>query len=459
MIRKIFLTVLAALLLAGCTSSDEVINIYSGRHYEAAEDLFREFTRQTGIQVNLVKADTDQLIKRLDLEGAGSPADLLITVDAGRLITAKSLDLLQAFQSELVNEVVPPSYRDTDGTWTGLTVRARVIVYHKDRVGPADLSTYEALAGPEWRGRVLVRSSQNHYNQTLMASMVAALGPEAAESWVRGLVENMARSPQGNDRDQVKALAAGTGDVAIVNTYYMGLLLNSPNAEERGVAQKTGILFPNQNDRGTHVNISGIGLTRHAPNSNNAIRLIEFMLSNTSQKILSEANCEYPVSVRVPWPEQLLEWGAFRADTLRLSELQPHLQEAMLSLTGPAGSETCFSDEVWSHILRNLLPAYVLNTIWLMLGVALLTFLMGVSTAWLVSMYRFPGRRVFEWALILPIAIPGYINGFAWAGMLDYTSPLYAWLRSNLGIDTGPYNLPRQHLLLPPPRQTRTGNP
>jgi iron(III) transport system substrate-binding protein len=225
--------------------------------------------------------------------------------------------------------VVPRSYRDRDGTWTGMTARARVIVFHRDRVRAEDLSTYEALAGPDWKGRVLVRSSQNHYNQTLMASVVAALGPEAAESWARGLVENMARSPQGNDRDQVKALAAGTGDVAIVNTYYMGLLLNSTNAEEKLVAQQAGIFFPNQNDRGTHVNISGIGLTRHAPNRENAIKLIEFMLSDPAQKILSEENYEYPISTRVPWPMLLQQWGTFRADTLSLSDLQPHLQEAM----------------------------------------------------------------------------------------------------------------------------------
>jgi iron(III) transport system substrate-binding protein len=329
MLKKIFLTFFAALLLAGCTPSDEVINVYSGRHYQTDEELFRAFTRQTGIQVNLVKADTDQLIKRLELEGANSPADLLITADAGRLTTAKSMGLLQPFESALVSEVVPRSYRDRDGTWTGMTARARVIVFHRDRVRAEDLSTYEALAGPQWKGRVLVRSSQNHYNQTLMASVVAALGPEAAESWARGLVENMARSPQGNDRDQVKALAAGTGDVAIVNTYYMGLLLNSTNAEEKLVAQQAGIFFPNQNDRGTHVNISGIGLTRHAPNRENAIKLIEFMLSDPAQKILSEENYEYPISTRVPWPFLLQQWGTFRADTLSLSDLQPHLQEAM----------------------------------------------------------------------------------------------------------------------------------
>lgn len=327
--RKILFALFAAWIMVGCNPTEEVINVYSGRHYETDEALFREFTRQTGIQVNLIKADTDQLIKRLELEGSGSPADLLVTVDAGRLVTANTLGLLQPFESDLVNEVVPLPYRDAGGSWTGLTVRARVLVYHRQRVQPDMLSTYEALAEPAWKGRVLVRSSQNQYNQTLMASMVAAMGKDSAEAWARGIVANMARNPQGNDRDQVKALAAGIGDVAIVNTYYMGLLLNSENAEERNVAQQTAIFFPNQQNRGTHVNISGIGLTAHAPNRKNAIRLIEFMLSDASQQVLSHENFEYPVSKRVAWPELLQQWGPFKADTLRLSDLQPHLQEAM----------------------------------------------------------------------------------------------------------------------------------
>ena len=329
MFRNLLVLFVAGFLLASCTTAADEINIYSGRHYQVDETLFNEFTRQTGIKVNLVKADTDQLIKRLELEGAGSPADLLITADAGRLITAGSLGLLQPFHSEMVEGVVPYPWRDPEGKWTGMTLRARVLVYHKDRVQPSELSSYEALAQPQWKGRVLVRSSQNHYNQTLMASIVAALGPEAAEVWARGLVNNMARSPQGNDRDQVKALAAGAGDVAIVNTYYMGLLLNSSNAEERNIAAQMGIFFPNQADRGTHVNISGIGLTAAAPNKENAIRLIDFMLSDHAQRMLSQENYEYPITVRVPWPEMLVQWGTFNPDTIRLASLQPHLQEAM----------------------------------------------------------------------------------------------------------------------------------
>ena len=316
-------------LLTSCSTPTDQVNVYSGRHYQSDEALFRSFTEQTGIRVNLIKADTDQLINRMRLEGPSSPADLLITADAGRLVSAAATGLLQAVDSELVRQTVPPAFRDPQGYWTGLTKRARVIVYHKDRVDPTDLSTYEDLAGPAWHGRVLVRSSQNHYNQTLMAAVVAAVGPEQAEHWARGLVSNMARSPQGNDRDQVKAMAAGLGDVAIVNTYYMGLLLNSPNAEERQVAAQAGIFFPNQQGRGTHVNISGIGIAAHAPNSDNARRLIEFLLGDEAQRVLSSDNYEYPVSQRVEWPELLQSWGTFREDTIPLSKLEPWLQEAM----------------------------------------------------------------------------------------------------------------------------------
>ena len=263
------------------------------------------------------------------MEGANSPADLLITADAGRLVAAAANGLLQPIDSDYLEEVIPVSMRDLDNRWVAMTKRARVIVYHKDRVNPEELSSYEALADPEWKGRVLVRSSQNHYNQTLMASVVAALGQDEAENWAGRLVENMARRPRGNDRDQVKAIVAGEGDVAIVNTYYMGLLKYSVNPEERMVARQTRIFFPNQQDRGTHVNYSGIGLTKASSSPENATRLIEFMLSNNSQQRLAEQNHEYPVNKEVAWPKLLQSWGTFRADERPLYQLEPHLREAM----------------------------------------------------------------------------------------------------------------------------------
>lgn len=325
-----YLLFLFLILLMSCNADQNVVNIYSGRHYQADDLLMAEFTRQTGIRVNQVKADTDQLIRRLELEGVNSPADLLLTADVGRLIQAGNNGLMQPISSDQVELLVPVAYRSAEGYWTGLTKRARVIVYHRERVDPSELSTYEALTGSEWRERILVRTSQNHYNQTLMASMIAAHGREKASNWAKGIVQNMARRPQGNDRDQVKGIAAGVGDIAIVNTYYMGLLLNSGNPYEREVAKQVGIFFPNQDDRGTHINISGIGLLKNAPNRANAVKLIEFLLSDDAQRILSESNYEYPVSNQVAWPELLKGWGTFRGDTIALEQLGDHLQEAMI---------------------------------------------------------------------------------------------------------------------------------
>lgn len=327
---KIFFLVLFLAGLAACHAEHYEVNVYSGRHYRSDEDLFRKFTEKTGIRVNLVKADSDQLINRLKLEGANTRADLLITADAGRMMTAMNKDLLQPITSEEVLKMVPAHLRDPVGFWVGFTKRARVIVYHRERVDPAELPTYEELTLPQWKGRILVRSSQNHYNQTLMASIIEANGTEKAALWAEGMVANMAQPPRGNDRDQVKSIAAGVGDIAIVNTYYMGLLLNSPNAEERAVARQMGIFFPNQNDRGAHINISGIGITAASQNKGNAQKLIEFMLSYDSQQTLALENFEYPVNPKVPWPALLEEWGHFKEDTVPLSRLGQHLQEAML---------------------------------------------------------------------------------------------------------------------------------
>jgi iron(III) transport system substrate-binding protein len=329
-IIKILIAVFLLYGFNGCRQKSDEVNVYSGRHYKSDEDLFRKFTEQTGIRVNLVKADTDQLINRLKLEGKTSPADLLITADAGRMIAAMEEGLLQAVNSEKILQIVPAYLRDPNGHWFALTKRARVIVYEKTRVNASELSSYEDLVLPQWKNRVLVRSSQSHYNQTLMASIIAANGSEKAAQWAEGLVANMAQPPRGNDRDQVKAIAAGTGDLAIVNTYYMGLLLNSSNPEEREVAEQAGIFFPNQDGRGSHINISGMGVTSASANTENAILLMEFMLDFPAQQTLAEENFEYPVNPNVPWPALLEEWGRFKEDTIALSRLGQHLEEAML---------------------------------------------------------------------------------------------------------------------------------
>jgi iron(III) transport system substrate-binding protein len=298
-----------------------VVNVYSHRHYDADQELFRRFTEQTGIQVNVVTASADELITRLENEGMDSPADVLITVDAGRLHRAKERGLLQAVSSPTLEANVPEHLRDRDGQWFGLTQRARIIAYHRTRVQPESLSTYEALAEPQWRGRVLIRSSSNVYNQSMLAAMIANSGPEAAERWAAAIVGNMARAPSGGDTDQIKAVAAGAGDVAVVNMYYLAQLAQSQDAEERRVAEQIGAFFPNQQTTGTHINVSGAGVTRSSKNRENAIRLLEYLSNDEAQQVFAEAIQEYPVKPGIARSQTLQAWGDYRADTLDLTRL------------------------------------------------------------------------------------------------------------------------------------------
>jgi iron(III) transport system substrate-binding protein len=298
-----------------------VVNVYSHRHYDTDQELFRRFTESTGIRVNVQTASADELITRLETEGADTEADILVTVDAGRLQRAKVRGLLRTVSSETLQANVPDHLRDPEGYWYGLTQRGRVIVYSKDRVSPDDLSTYEDLADPKWRGKILVRSSENIYNQSLLASIIAVDGEEKAERWAEGVVQNMARTPQGSDRDQVRDVAAGVGDLAIVNTYYLGLLFNGEDERDRALADQVGVFFPNQGDRGAHMNVSGAGVTAHAPNPENALRLLEFLTDTEAQTGYAEANYEYPVKPGIAWAKTLTEWGEFRPDTLNLSVL------------------------------------------------------------------------------------------------------------------------------------------
>jgi iron(III) transport system substrate-binding protein len=305
------------------------VNVYSHRHYEADQRLYELFEQQTGIHVNALQASADELIERLRAEGDASPADVLITVDASRLNSARDLGLLQPTESAALKEAVPAEFRDPDGYWYGLTRRARVIAYHKGRVQPEELSSYEALTDAKWRGRILVRSSGNIYNISLLASMIAAEGEEAARAWAAGIVANMARTPQGSDRDQMKAVAAGQGDLALVNTYYVGLLLNSENPAEREVGGQMGVFFPSQGGRGAHVNVSGAGVTRSAPNRENAIRFIEFLAGAEAQSIFATANYEYPIRPDVPAAELLQSWGGFRSDTDTLLSYSDYVDKAV----------------------------------------------------------------------------------------------------------------------------------
>ena len=250
--------------------NQNVVNLYTSRHYDTDDALYEGFTEATGIRVNMVEAKADQLIERLKSEGDNSPADLLVTVDAGRLWRAEQDDLFEPITSSILESAIPSYLRHPDGLWFGLTKRARVIMYNREVVDPSELSTYEDLVDAKWRGRILVRTSTNVYNQSLVGSLIAAHGPEETEAWARGLVANLAREPEGGDTDQIKAAAAGLGDIAISNTYYLARLNKSDDPADQEVADKMRVFFPNQEGRGTHVNISGAGVLKTSPNKENA---------------------------------------------------------------------------------------------------------------------------------------------------------------------------------------------
>ena len=312
--------ILAGGLSAGLAQAQEV-NVYSSRHYDTDLELYDAFTEQTGIEVNLIEGDADELIERITAEGANSPADVLITVDAGRLWRAEQAGLFQPVESEVLESRVPEHLRHPDGLWFGLSKRARVIVYNVDNGRPEGLETYEDLTDPAYEGMVCTRSSSNIYSQSLLASVIAAHGEDEAQAWAEGLVENFAREPQGNDTAQIEAVAAGECELAIVNTYYVGRLLGSDDPQDVAVGEKIGIIFPNQDDRGTHVNLSGGGVLATAPNPDAAVRFLEYLVSDEAQRIFAEGNNEYPVVPDVDVSGPIAQFGDFKEDELNASVL------------------------------------------------------------------------------------------------------------------------------------------
>lgn len=312
-------------------AADEV-NLYSARKEKLIKPLLDQFTNETGIKVNLVTGKADALLKRLQMEGKNAPADLLITTDVGRLHRAKASGVTQSFKSATLESQIPASFRDPDGHWYGLSLRARPILYVKGKVNPAELSTYEALSDTKWKQKICIRSSGNIYNQSLVASMIVSSDVATTEKWARGLVKNFARSPKGGDRDQIKAAAAGQCDIAIANTYYLAGMLTSKDEGQRAAAEKMAVFWPNQDDRGTHVNVSGVALTKSAKNRANAIKLAEFLIGEVSQKWYAESNGEYPVRANVAQSSILKSWGDFKMDSLnlsRLGELNPEAVKLM----------------------------------------------------------------------------------------------------------------------------------
>ena len=297
--------------------------MYSQRHYDVDQKQYDNFEKITGIKVNVIKANADELIQRMKNEGENSPADLFITVDVGKLWQASDMGLLQKYNDESLTEGITESLTDPNGFWVPVTYRSRILVYSNERVQESDLSTYEDLANEKWKGRLLVRSSSNSYNQALMSSLVANLGEETTLGWTEAVVSNFARDPKGNDRDQVKAIAAGQGDVAIVNSYYIGLLLSSENEEEVNAGKSISVFFPNQGEgqRGSHINVSGVALAKNAPNKSNALKLIEYLTSDEAQEIYVNNTYEYSVKPNIEPNDIVKEWGTFRKDPLDLNML------------------------------------------------------------------------------------------------------------------------------------------
>jgi len=316
--KNLLVLLTGILILASCTTQQEV-NIYTARHYDTDNELYETFTEQTGIEVNVIEGGSDELIERIKSEGDNSPADVFITVDAGRMWRAQEAGILSPFESTLIEERIDASLIEPGNHWVSLTRRVRGIVYNTETVSHEDLSTYEDLADPKWEGRVCVRSSNNIYNQSLLASIIESQGEESAEEWSQGLMNNFARDPQGGDTDQIRAVAAGVCDVAIVNHYYYVRLLASDDTEDSEVTEKTAFFFPNQDGRGAHVNVSAAGVVSSAPNQANAVRFIEFLTGVEAQQVLAAGNYEFPANTSVEPQDILDQFGEFKSDAVNVS--------------------------------------------------------------------------------------------------------------------------------------------
>lgn len=301
--------------------AEEVVNIYSARHYDTDIKIYSKFTEETGIKVNLLEGKSDALIERIGSEGKYSPADILLTVDAGRLWRAEEKNIFQPANSRTLDQRVPSHLRHPDGLWYGISKRVRVIIYNKKDGRPETLQDYADLTSPEFKAKICIRSSSNIYNISMLASMIEHEGAEVAEKWARGVVANFSRPPQGNDTAQIRAVASGECALAVVNTYYIARQRSSDKAKNRDVGNAVGIIYPNQSKQGTHINISGAGVVKTAPNKANAVRFLEFLTEEFSQRILAEGNNEYPVVPGTPLSKAVTGLGTFKDDTINASVL------------------------------------------------------------------------------------------------------------------------------------------
>ncbi|MDT8880594.1 Fe(3+) ABC transporter substrate-binding protein [Halomonas saccharevitans] len=315
--------------MASQASAAEELNVYSARHYDSDAALYAAFTEETGIEVNILEGDSDQLIQRLKLEGEAGPADVLITVDAGRLWRGEQEDVFESVDSDVLNERLPAHMRHPEGKWFGFSQRVRAIFIDPTEVNAEDISRYEDLADPALKGEVCIRSSNNIYNQSLLASMIAHHGEEDAEAWAEGVVENFARDPEGGDTDQIRGVASGECNIAVANHYYYVRLANSDNEADREVAEKVQIVFPNQDDRGAHINVGGAGMVKGAPNEENAVRFLEFLASDEAQALFASGNYEFPAVESVEIDGVIDSWGDFKKDDLNVSVLGENNPEAV----------------------------------------------------------------------------------------------------------------------------------
>ncbi len=313
--------------LPRAATAEEVVNVYSARHYDTDIALYEEFTRQTGIKVNLIEGKSDALIERITNEGEFSPADMLITVDAGRLWRASQRGVFQPTQSEVLANRVPANLQDPNKLWFGLSKRVRVIAVNKAAGLPIPVTRYEDLAHPALTGSVCMRSSSNIYNLSLMSSIIEASDENSAEAWATGVVANFARKPQGNDTAQLKAVASGECAVTVANTYYLGRLIGSNDPAKNAISNALTVIFPNQQDRGAHVNISGAGITRYAPNKDNAVRFLEYLTSDFAQRLFAEGNNEYPIVGPASGPVAKL--GEYKEDQINAVVLGQRQAEAV----------------------------------------------------------------------------------------------------------------------------------
>jgi len=339
----VFASLAAILSLAACSPASEPaaddaaaageVNVYSARHYDVDKKLYDQFTETTGIKVNTIEGSAPQLIARMQSEGAASPADVFVAADAGALWRAQEAGLLAPVQSEALSAAIPENLREPEGRWFGFQRRARVVAYDAAKVRPEEIASYEDIASPRFRGQLCVRSSDNIYNLSLVGALIEAWGPEKTAEWARGIVANLARQPEGGDRDQIRAVAAGVCQIALTNSYYYIRMAAGDDAGDRAVTDKVKLAFPSLDGQGAHVNVSGAGVTTNAPHREAAIRLLEFLASPEAQTLVSQENGEYPASPGVAAPEPTAAYADFTAHPMAVATYGPRQAEAQALMT------------------------------------------------------------------------------------------------------------------------------